>query len=177
MAEVLANVTRLPMPGMVLIRARDQVAQAAAAALAMDLPATGRFVSDDQRRLLWMSPDEMLLICPLSDTPQAVASLNDALAGQFALVADVSDMRALFAVEGGRATQALAKLMPVDFEALPDDGVRRTRAGQVACAVWRETPDDARGQNLRLICFRSVAGYMAEALSGAARHGAALDPR
>ena len=131
MAEVLANVTRLPMPGMVLIRARDQVARAAAAALEMDIPATGRRVSNADRMLLWMSPDETLLICPLPEVPQIVARLNAALAGQFALVADVSDMRALFAVEGGRATQALAKLMPVDFDALPDDGVRRTRAGQV----------------------------------------------
>lgn len=177
MAEVLASVTRLPGLGMVSIRARDAAAQAAAGALGMPLPGLGRLVSDGGRALLWMSPDEMLLTCPLADAAAAVATLQQALSGQFSLVADVSDMRAVFDIEGGRATQALAKLMPVDFAGLAQDGVRRTRAGQVACAVWRHRVDDRSGQALRLICFRSVADYMAETLTGAARHGAALDPR
>lgn len=172
MAEALATITELGNPGMIqiradLARAGDAIAEAAGLAI----PAQGRYVSDGARWLGWMSPDELLLMLPQAEVAAALGALNDALAGEHALVLDVSDMRAGFELSGPEAAQALAKLAPVDFAALPEDGVRRTRLAQVACAIW-----PVQG-GYRVIGFRSVAGYIAGVLAGAARPGTSLAPR
>lgn len=65
----------------------------------------------------------------------------------------------------------LAKLCPADVAAMPADGIRRTRAAQVACGIWR------RGEGFVLIGFRSVGDYIGGLLRGAARPGTELDPR
>ena len=85
----------------------------------MDLPDRGQSSTAGARRLCWMSPDEWLLVLPAAQTDEALRDLEAALAGQFALVLDVSDMRVAFAIEGPRATQVLAKLSPADLRALP----------------------------------------------------------
>lgn len=172
MAEALARIAPLAGLGMILLRADPARSGAAIArALGMDLPARGQSSVASGRRLCWMSPDEWLLVLPAAQTADALRDLEAALAGQFALVLDVSDMRVAFAIEGARAAQVLAKLSPADLRDLPDGAVRRTRAAQVACAIWRD------GDRLVLIGFRSVAEYLAGLLAGAARPGTGLDPR
>ena len=49
---------------------------------------------------------------------------------------------------------------------LPEGELRRTRAAQVAAALWRSGPDE-----ISLVCFRSVAGYMMGLLEVASRKG------
>lgn len=172
MAEALAKITELKDLGMIQIRAdlaRAGDAIAAAAGLAM--PAANATVTDGARTLCWMSPDELLLVLPKAEARDATQALADALSTEHALVLDVSDMRAAFAIEGARAAQALAKLCPADIAAMPADGIRRTRAAQVACGVWR------RGEGYVLIGFRSVGDYIGGLLRGAARPGTELDPR
>ncbi len=127
--------------------------------------------TDGSRRLGWMSPDELLLILPHDEADEAVVALNDALSTEHALVQDVGDMRCVFDVGGRKPAQALAKLCPVDFERLAQDSLRRTRAAQVACALWRQ------GDGWRLIAFRSVRDYLAGVLAAAAAPGTDLDPR
>ncbi|WP_246026561.1 sarcosine oxidase subunit gamma [Paracoccus luteus] len=168
----LASVTEVSGLGMVavradLMRAGDAIAHAAG----LSIPAPNRFVTDGRRWLGWMSPDELLLILPQGEVADALAALTDALAGEHALVADVSDMRCVFDVGGRKPAQALAKLCPVDFAALPDDGLRRTRAAQVAFAVWRQ------GGGWRIIAFRAVTDYLRGVLTAAAAPGTDLDPR
>jgi sarcosine oxidase subunit gamma len=60
------------------------------------------------------------------------------------------------------------KLCPVDFDALEADEMRRSRAAQVACALWLE--DGGFG----LFVFLSVAGYVEDLLATSARPGSAL---
>ncbi|WP_323772067.1 sarcosine oxidase subunit gamma [Antarctobacter sp.] len=112
--------------------------------------------------LLWMSPDELLILVPYRQATSAVDRLNTALAGQHCLVVNVSDMRALFQLRGTQIRDVLAKLAPVDFaaEALPAGELRRTRFAQVAAGVW--LVDDT---SARVFCFRSVADYMLNLLS------------
>jgi sarcosine oxidase subunit gamma len=113
-----------------------------------------------------MSPDELLLLCDYAQAPQIAADLASALADEHALVTVVSDARALFTVQGAKADQVLMKLCPVDFATLPEGELRRTRAAQVAAALWRSGPDE-----ISLVCFRSVAGYMMGLLEVASRKG------
>ena len=169
----LTRITPVDGLGMVLIRADlDLAGDAIAEAAGLPIPAVTRLTADGAgRRLLWMSPDELLLVLPGPDTAGALAALDDALLGVHALIADVSAMRCVFDVAGRKPAQALAKLCPVDFDSLPADAVRRTRAAQVACALWRH------GDGWRVIGFRSVADYLRGVLEAAAAPGTDLDPR
>ena len=79
------------------------------------------------------------------------------------LAADVSDARSVFRIEGAGADAVIARLCPVDLQNLPGGEIRRTRAAQVACALWR-----ADG-GITLVAFRSVARYVFDILANAAR--------
>ncbi|UXU75333.1 MULTISPECIES: sarcosine oxidase subunit gamma [unclassified Paracoccus (in: a-proteobacteria)] len=172
MAEALARISQVQDMGMIQIRA-DLTAAGAAIAQATGLAVPGKTATTrDQGRLLgWMSPDELLLVLPRADVPAMVEALQQGLAGQHALVLDVSDMRAMFRIQGDRAWQVLAKLCPTDLGAMPQDGLRRTRAAQVACGIWCEPG------GFVLVGFRSVTDYLAELLRGAAAPGTTLEPR
>lgn len=172
MAEALARITRDHGQAMIQIRADLDAARGEIArALGMDLPAPLSSATAPGRRLCWMSPDELLLMLPRPELGPTLDALNVALGGMHALVLDVSDMRAVFAVEGARADQVLMKLCPADIASIPEDGVRRSRLAQVACAIWRQ------GGGYGVIGFRSVADYIQDLLENAARPGTGLDPR
>ncbi|PCD77236.1 sarcosine oxidase subunit gamma [Pseudothioclava arenosa] len=166
-----ADVAEAGLVGMVTIRADLGTKALAKALKALGLPVPGqrRIESAEGRQIAWMSPDELLLICAYAEAPALVAQLSEALAKEHALVVDVSDARALFRVNGTKADQVLTKLCPVDFALLPDGEIRRTRAAQVAVALWRS--DEAE---ISLICFRSVAGYVFDLLEVSARKGGEL---
>lgn len=172
MAEALARIARVEDLGMVMIRADlDRAGDAVARAVSLARPDTTRIVTHGSRALGWMSPDELLLILPLAERDDAIAALTDAMAGEHALVADVSDARAVFDVIGPHAADVIGKLMPVDLDALPPDGLRRSRAAQTAAAVWRIDG------GFRLIGFRSTADYLRLILENAAVPGGHLAPR
>lgn len=172
MAEILAQVARVDGLGMIQIRADlDRAGEAIAEAAGLALPDVARITGDGSRSLGWMSPDELLLVLPAADLPEALAALEQALAGEHALVADVSDMRAVFDVTGRHAADVIAKLSPTDLAALPPDGLRRSRASQVAVGFWR------LGDGFRVIGFRSTADYLALILKNAALPGSTLAPR
>lgn len=172
MAEALASVTPAEGLGMITIRADlARAGDAIAEAAGLAIPEPTRIVTDGSRSLGWMSPDELLLILPATETAEALAALTDALAGEHALVADVSDLRAVFDLTGPKADQLLQKLSPIDFAAFPKDGLRRTRAAQVAVAFWRQ------GKGLRVIGMRSTADYLQLILENAAMPGSDLQPR
>ncbi|GGF67248.1 hypothetical protein GCM10011402_19470 [Paracoccus acridae] len=172
MAEALADIARVTGLGMVTIRADlDHAGDAIAEAAGLAIPGQTRIVTDGSRSLGWMSPDELLLILPAAELADAIAALTDALASEHALVVDVSDARAVFDVTGPHADDVIAKLMPVDLDDLPPDGLRRSRAAQTAAALWR-IPG-----GFRLIGFRSTADYLRLILENAAIPGSGLAPR
>lgn len=173
MSEPLAKITPRTGLGMLMIRADlDRAGDALAEAAGLPVPDTLRATRDGAGRLLgWMSPDELLLVLPVAEVAETQAALEQALRGEHALVADVSDMRVVHDITGPHAEDVIAKLAPLDLAALPEDGFRRTRAAQVAAAVWR-----IEG-GFRLIAMRSVADYVATILTNAAAAGTTLAPR
>ncbi|MBB1490760.1 MULTISPECIES: sarcosine oxidase subunit gamma [unclassified Paracoccus (in: a-proteobacteria)] len=172
MSDALAAITQVHGLGMILIRADlDRAADSIAAAAGLAIPDKLRFTTAGSRWLGWMSPDELLLILPHAGMPEALSALADALSTEHALVQDVSDMRCVFDLAGQAPEQVLAKLCPVDFGTLPEDAVRRTRAAQVACALWRQ------GDGWRIVAFRAITDYLRQVLEGAAAPGTQLDPR
>jgi sarcosine oxidase subunit gamma len=156
--------------GMISLRVLPDVPGLADAfkALGLSLPAVRRIAHGAKGSAAWMSPDEYLLIMDYHATGAAMATLTGALTGTHYLAVVVSDARAVFHVDGARADQVLRKLSPVDFDRLEPDEVRRTRAAQVAAAVW------ARDGGYTVVCFRSVADYMMGLLTHSAQLGSEL---
>ena len=161
-------VTRVQGLGMVTLRGDPtELAAAIQDVAGLDLPDRRMSVAgEDGTRLLWMSPDELLLVCHYDDAPRLARELSEELVDAFATVVVVSDARAAFDVAGPDPEGALARLMPVDFGAMADGEVRRSRLAQVAAATWRE------GGAMRVVCFRSVADYVEAALANAAADAA-----
>lgn len=172
MAEILAQVARIEGLAMITIRADlARAGDALAEATGLPMPDPTGITTDGVRSLGWMSPDELLLILPEADRDEALQLLEQALAGEHALVADMSDARAVFDVTGLHADDVIAKLSPVDLPHLTPGTLRRSRAAQTAAAFWR-IPG-----GLRVIGFRSTADYLGLILSEAARPGTGLAPR
>lgn len=163
--EGFARVADAGLIGMVMLRAKPGPSlDDALIGLALPVPAQRQIVRGE-RTVAWMSPDELLLIVPYADVAATIASLSEALDGTHHLAVDVSDSRSVFDITGPNAADVLSKLMPVDFRTLPEGEVRRSRAGQVAAAVWRHQG------GYRLFCFRSVSKYVMGLLSHSAQPG------
>ena len=160
------------LTGMILLRADlgDAEVIAALAGAGLALPGSGEIVGEMGQGTLWMSPDELMNLCAYDEAEATVATLTEALGELHALVANVSDARAVFRLtgEGVAVREVLAKLSPADLRrnALPQGRVRRTRLAQVPAAIWFAGEHEAV-----LICFRSVAGYVLDLLSKAAESG------
>ena len=156
--------------GMILLRgAQDELGRACEEAAGLAAPERRLSTGADGRRLLWMSPDELLLVCDADEVSDLSDRLRDALGradDPFFTVADVSDARAVFDLDGPGVEHVIASAMPVDFARLAPVEVRRSRLAQVPAAIWRE------GGGIRLVCFRSVADYVEALLRNAAANRA-----
>ncbi|MDF0602509.1 sarcosine oxidase subunit gamma family protein [Psychromarinibacter sp. C21-152] len=169
-ADSFADIAEQPPRGMVLLRgdlSSAPVQRAAAEVAGVTVPAPNRF-EGEMPALCWMAPDELLLLCDYDEAAAKVAALAEALQGVHHLALDVSDARAVFRVTGLDAREALAKLTPADMSpaAVPPGTFRRTRMAQVPAAI-RALDDTA----FEILCFRSVAQYMADLLISAAIPG------
>jgi sarcosine oxidase subunit gamma len=166
-----AVVSEIGPVGMISLRAKPDtagLADAVRSVVGTNLPNIRQIEVSGACAAGWMSPDEYLLIMPYDATAAALDVIAKAMAGQHHLAAVVSDARAVFTVEGAQASQVLAKLSPVDFHHLGPNELRRTRAAQVACAMWRE------GDGYKVVCFRSVATYVFGLLTHSALPGSEI---
>jgi sarcosine oxidase, subunit gamma len=165
-----ATIREIGPLGMITLRAKGLkvLEKAIKAVTGTKAPAPRRIEINGDRACGWMSPDEYLLILPYADVADALAKLAKALAGEHHLAVDVSDARAVFRIEGDKAADVLRKLSPVDFDRLEPGELRRSRAAQVAAALWKQD------QGFTLVCFRSVAPYVLGLLTHSAQPGSEL---
>jgi sarcosine oxidase subunit gamma len=174
--EGIAKIEALPATGMITIRgdqSSDSFAKAVCEAAGVDsLPGKRETRLTGGYGLLWMSPDELLLLCPYAGAAGTAERLAQALSGDHALVVNVSDARSLMQVQGSRAREIMAKLAPVDFskEAFAPGMVRRSRLAQVAGAFWMTD-----NSTFRIVCFRSVSEYVFGLLKVSADLGGEVD--
>ena len=167
------KITEAGRVGMVTIRgdlAEAGFAKAVKSTTGLAQPGQGEIVgaTGDGPRLAWMSPDELMLFCDAEAAPGQAAALSEALAGRHALAVDVTDARTVFRVEGAAAREVIAKLTPADVSpgVFGPGQMRRTRLAQVPAAF--HMPDETM---FEVIAFRSVAQYVFDLLSNAAKPG------
>lgn len=167
----IARIEDMGLCGMITLRGDldDGTLQTAVTSVAgVDFPGRRKASLVDGRGLLWMSPDELMVLLPHADASQAADTLAQALQGTHHLVAEVSDARAVLRVSGPAAREVLAKLTPADVSpaAFGPGEICRTRLAQAAAAFWMSGED-----SLDVVCFRSVAQYVFDLLATAAAPG------
>jgi sarcosine oxidase, subunit gamma len=168
------SVKEAGLRGMISVRgdfAAATLTKAVSALTGADFPAVNEAKFAGDYAILWMSPDELLILCAYENAQADADKLAADLAGEHALVANVSDARALFAMSGDLLREALMKLTPanVSGDVFSPGQVRRTRLAQAAAAVWM-----LEDGSVEIMCFRSVGDYMFKLLCNAANPGAEL---
>ena len=153
-----AQVEAVASRGMVTIRGDlgdAGFAGALQAATGCAVPAVRRSTEAGDRRVLWMSTDEVMVFCPWGEASGVVAAFMDRAGDASVLALDVSDARAVFRVSGEKAWRVLAKGAPVDLERFETGEVRRTRIATVAVGIVKTGED-----TFEVFCFRSFAAYL-----------------
>jgi len=164
----LAKVQALPLHGMITVRgdlSDAKVKKVVKTASGVAIPPQGQLSGTASGGAAWMSPDEVLVLCPYADVPAKLTAMQSALGDAFAMAVDVSDARAVVQVSGPGAREVMAKLAPVDLhpDAFTPGMFRRTRLAQVPAAFWM-----ADDETFCVICFRSQAQYVFDLLITAA---------
>lgn len=169
----LALIEEVGLQGMITLRgdlSNRTLKAAATGAGGAKMPGPGTANIADDSGLCWMSPDELLVLCPYDAVTSHLDILTTKLGSSFALAVNVSDARAVFRVSGPDTREVLAKLCPVDMspDAFKPGMFRRTRMAQVPAAFWMDVDE-----SIRIVCFRSVADYVFGLLKAAAAPGSA----
>src|SRR5882724_182141 len=154
-------------------RATDEAFMAAAKnVLGAALPTAPRTsVSWGEVKLLWLSIDQWLILCPAAKTTELLAALRTAFQDIHSLTVDVSDMRAVIRLEGEGSREVLMKGCSLDLldGSYGPGAVRRMRFAEIAAllhAIEENTFD--------VYVFRSYADYAWEFLLATAREPAKI---
>ena len=174
-SDGIADIREIGPQGMITLRgdlSTAKVKNAATGVAAVDMPGMREANCVGEKGICWMSPDELLVLCPYSDVAKNLEKMRKTLGKTHALAVDVSDARAVFQVKGAYAREVMAKLAPVDLApgSFEPGQFRRTRLAQIPAAFWMR--DD---ETFEIICFRSVAQYVFDLLKAAAQPGSAVN--
>ncbi|GHG87689.1 sarcosine oxidase subunit gamma [Streptomyces lanatus] len=155
------GVTLVERPFLTMLNLRVDPASEAAGriggTLGVPLPGEcGRTAASGDRTVLWLGPDEWLVV---SEGPAADAELTAALDGGPGSVVDVSANRTTLELSGPAARQVLEKGCPLDLHprAFGPGRAVSTTVGPVAVLLWQvdDTP------TYRLLPRSSFADYLA----------------
>jgi sarcosine oxidase subunit gamma len=166
-----AVLTVLPWTSRFVLRGDARVSAAAAAALELrSAPQTCRALTDGERAMLWLGPDEHLLLGPESAGPKLTERLHAHLSGLAYSLVDVSHRQCALQVSGPHARSALSAGCPLDLDeaAFPLGMCTRTVFGKAEVVLWR-----IAGDGFRVEVARSFAAYVAQFMAEVMRELAA----
>jgi sarcosine oxidase subunit gamma len=117
-------------------------------AIGLNLPvAANTTTSDGGITALWLGPDEWLITARPGRQREIAGKLQDALAGLFAAVTDVSEARTVIAVSGPRARALMAKATSLDLHprVFRSGLCAQTGFARAAMILLQTLDDDAPG--------------------------------
>jgi sarcosine oxidase subunit gamma len=151
--------SELPHLGYIVLRGKaDDSAfmRGVASVLGQNVPVQPRQVLQTaEGPVLWLSPDEWLLVCPRSRRDALLAALTAALKGLFAQVVDNSGGFTTLRLAGPEHLALLRQLGPYDFESQAIGTLASTVMSKTSVTVVRT---DATG--VLLVFRRSFADYL-----------------
>lgn len=151
--------------------ASAKLKKAVNAGVGVDVPGLLSAAFDGEAGAVWMSPDELLLFTQYDQAEDLAASLSAALSGGHHMALDVSDARAVIALEGAGVAEVLAKGAPVDMSNFPVGHARRTHVANTAVGIWRKSETE-----WEIVCFRSFARHLFDWLVISSQKGSEIDP-
>jgi sarcosine oxidase subunit gamma len=163
------SIRELPFVSQLNLRVDPRVAglvQRLATALGFALPvAPNTVAAKDDRRALWLGPDEWLVVGPDGEQTTTERALRAALNDAFGSIVDVSANRALLEISGGKARELLARGVTIDLDppSFGPDHCAQTLLAKAQVIIER------RDESAFLLYVRtSLAGYVASWLLDAA---------
>lgn len=137
---------------------------AATRALGTPLPVTScSFIESGPLKILWLSPDEWIVICTRADRAHIIGALNSALSGIKSQVADNSGGYTQILIEGRNAEDVLSHTSVYNIHDLTEGRVVGTTFGKSSVYMHRY------GEGFCLLLRRSFADYIWRYLTRAAR--------
>ena len=118
------------------------------------------------RAVLWLGPDEYLLLAATGEAGTIAVQLTAALAGVPHSLVDVSQRQVAWRLSGKRAGELLNTGCPLDLDIaeFPPGMCTRTVLGKAQIVLWRKAAEE-----YHLEIWRSYADYVRELLLEAAR--------
>jgi sarcosine oxidase subunit gamma len=150
-----------------ILRGGAPVRVAAEKAAGVGIPAEAcRAMTHEARAVLWLGPDEWLLIAPEAQGADLAEGLAAALAGLPHSLVDVGHRQSGCELRGPQAATLLAAGCPLDLDAsaFPVGMCTRTVLAKAEVVLWRTA-----AEAFRLEVARSFVAYVAEFLAEAER--------
>jgi sarcosine oxidase subunit gamma len=175
------GLAELPYLSMVNLRVdpAGPVAARIAALLGAELPTEPNTVATSPAwSVLWLGPDEWMVVGQDGAAPDLVELLRGLLAGQRGSAVDVSANRTTIELAGPFARDVLEQGCPVDLHprAFGPGRCLQTMLARAQVVIWRP-PGPATGEVFRVLVRGSFAGYLAAWLADAAGECWAGAPR
>jgi sarcosine oxidase subunit gamma len=157
----------MPFRGKLILRGGDAIRERAARVLGTTLPPALRSVTTADTVLLWLGPDEWLILTAADRAEAMAAALRDALAGLHHAVVVVGDRMTGIRLAGARAADVLNAGCPLDLHlaVFPAGAVTRTVLAKATVVLRR--PEEAPA--FELWVNGSFAPYAWRFLENAAR--------
>ena len=161
------TISNLPPATRLVVRGDGAAIAALEFAFGVDFPREAcRAATKAQRSVLWLGPDEWLLLAPDGEADALFKTLTDALRGEPASVVGVSDRQVAIGVSGQKAAETLSVFNALDLheDAFPVGMCPRTLFGKAEIVLWRTAPDA-----FHIDTWRSFAPYVLGCLGEAVR--------
>lgn len=115
-----------------------------------------------ERSLLWLGPDEWMLLAPDGEAAALEASLAETLTGPQTQAVDVSDYYTVITLTGPRGRDVLAKLVTIDLHPrhFAKGRVVGTLAASANIVIWLRDESAAAGPVFDLTVRWSMADYL-----------------
>lgn len=169
-SNVNAGVMAMEQPHRVMIALRgspDDTGFIAAVekVLTIGLPSAPCTSSGDAKNVhvLWMGPDEWLVVAPQSGHEELALTLTSTLAGTHASVVDVSESRTIVHLSGVNARETLTKGCSIDLHPreFPKGRVVNCLLAQAHITLHQvKNDEDAEGAAYDIFVHRSFAEYL-----------------
>lgn len=131
----------------------------------LPLPEAGRIGGSDRVEILWLGPEEWMLLCPPDEETALANALQRRLDATPHQLVDVSDQYTVVAMSGSAAGDVLAKLTTLDLHEreFPEGRVAGSLFGRIQAVLARTN------SGLRLLVRWSVAAYLYDLLIDAGK--------
>ena len=162
-----AVVHALPPLYRLTLRGAPAALERAGVALHLAMPERAcRATVDGERAVLWLGPDERLLLMPRALAAPTAAALREALVGAAHALVDVSARQIALEVSGLHATTVLAAGCPLDLDrsAFPPGMCTRTVLAKAEIVLWR-TGETRFHLEVGRSFTSYVSGFLAEVAS------------